>query len=89
MDKIEYAQNLRQTTHLEMKTAKNDAVCSPPLRQLFTSLLGAVAYLAHTRVGALVFFSALQRHNAKPQIIHVMRMRKLLSWLQSHPKRLT
>ena len=43
-----------------MKTAKNDAFCSPPLRQLYVSLLGAVAYLAHTREDALAFSSALQ-----------------------------
>ena len=82
LDQIEYAQNLRQISHPEMKTAKNDAFCSPPLRQLYTSLSGALAYLAHSRVDAMVFISAVQRHNAKPQITHVKRLNKLLAWLR-------
>jgi len=52
------------------------------------SLLGAVAYLAHTRVDALVFISALQRFNSKPTVVHVKRLNKLLRWLQAHPKKL-
>ena len=89
LDQIEYAQNLRPIAHPELKTAGNEALCSPPLHQLYMSLLGAVAYLAHTRVDALVFISALQRHNSKPQVIHVKRLNKLLAWLQAHPKKLT
>jgi hypothetical protein len=52
------------------------------------SLLGAVAYLAHTRADVVVFISALQRHTAKPQIQHIRKLNKLLSWVQKHPKRL-
>ncbi len=72
-----------------MKTAKNDAFCSPSLHQLYISLLGAVAYLAHARMDVLVFISTLQCHKAMPQITHVKRLNKLLAWSQSHPKRLT
>jgi hypothetical protein len=82
LDHIEYAQNLRYISHPEMKTAKNDSVCSPPLHQLYMSLLGAVAYLARIRVDALVFICDLQRHNARPQIIHVKRLNTLLVWLR-------
>ena len=89
LDQIEYTQNLRQIAHPELKTAKNDSFCTPPLHQLYMSLLGVLAYLAHTHVDALVFISALQRHNAKPQIIHINRFNKLLAWLQAHPKKLT
>ena len=53
------------------------------------SLVGAVAHLAHTRVDVLVFISALQRHNCKPQIVRVKRLNKLLRWIQAHPKKLT
>ncbi len=48
LDKAEYSQNLRQISHPETMTAKHDALCSPPLHQLYMSLMGAVAYLAHT-----------------------------------------
>ena len=88
LDQIEYAKNMCTISHPELKTAKNEALCSAPLHQLFMSLLGAVAYLAHTRVDALVFISALQRYNSKPQIVHVKRLNKLLVWLQAHPKKL-
>ncbi len=79
MDQIVYTQNTRPIVRPEFKTAKNEALCSPPLHQLFMSLLGAVAYLAHTRVDAPVFISALQRHNSKPQVVHVKRLNKLLA----------
>ena len=50
------------------------------------SLLGAVAYLSHTRIDILVFICALQRHTSKPKIIHVKRLNKLLTWVQRNPK---
>ena len=50
--------------------------------------MGATAYLAHTRVDALVCISALQRHNTTPLVIHVKRLNKLVRWLQRHPKKL-
>ena len=52
------------------------------------SLLGAVAYLSHTRLDAAVFICALQRHAAKPQIEHVRKLSKLLTWVHKHPKKL-
>ncbi len=35
LDQIEYTQNLRQIAHPELKTAKNDSFCTPPLHQLY------------------------------------------------------
>ncbi len=52
------------------------------------SLLGAVAYLALTRVDVLVFICALQRYAATPQIQHVKRLNKVVKWVQRHPKKL-
>ena len=52
------------------------------------SLLGVLAYLAHTRLDILVFISALQRHTHKPQVIHIKRLNRLLSWVQRNPKKL-
>ena len=53
------------------------------------SVLRAIAYLAHTRMDILVFVSALQRVNSKPQVQHVKKLNKLLMWVQRHPKKLT
>ena len=78
LDQVAFAQNLRKIAHPELSTAKAEDQCSLELHQLYMSLLGAVAYLAHTRVDALVFVSALQRHNSKPQIIRVKRLNKLV-----------
>ena len=89
LGQIAFAQNLRKIAHPELSTAKAEDPCSLELHQLFMSLLGAVAYLAHTRVDALVFISALQRHNSEPQIIHVKRLNKLVGWLQANPKKLS
>ena len=52
------------------------------------SLLGAVAYLAHTRIDVVVFICALQRHTSKPQVQHVKKLNKLLSWVQKNPRKL-
>ena len=52
------------------------------------SLLGAVAYLSHTRIDVVVFICAGQRYSSKPQIQHVKRLNKLLTWIQRNPKKL-
>ncbi len=73
LDQIEYSQNIRQISHPAMKTTKSDDFSSPPLHQFYMSLLGSVAYLAHTWVDALVFISALQRQAAVPSCRSLMR----------------
>jgi len=88
LDQIKYASNLKTIAHHQLQTGQpEDEACSE-LHQLFMSLLGAVAYLAHTRVDVVVFISALQRHASKPQVQHARKLNKLLSWIQKHPKRL-
>ena len=52
------------------------------------SLLGAVAYLAHTRLDVVVFICALQRHTSKPQVLHVRKLNKLLTWAKKYPRKL-
>ena len=52
------------------------------------SLLGAVAYLTHARVGIAVFFCALQRQESKPQIDHVRKLNKLVFRIQKSPRKL-
>ena len=88
LDQIEYAKNLKAIVHPELHGGNPETPCGTELHQLYQSLLGAVAYLAMTRVDAAVFISALQRHGHAPQLQHVKRLNKLLSWLQRHPKRL-
>ena len=62
--------------------------CDASLHQLYQSLLGAVAYLAHTRVDICVFIRNLQRHSHKSHIQHVLKLNKLLKWVQHHPNKL-
>ena len=62
LDQVAYATNLRGIAHSQLSSGKPEDKAVPELHQLFMSLLGAVAYLAHTRVDILVFVSALQRH---------------------------
>ena len=88
LDQVAYATNLRSIAHTQLSTGKPEDLASPELHQRFMSLLGAIAYLAHTRVDILVFVSALQRHNAKPEVQHVKKLNKLLAWIQKHPKKL-
>ena len=88
LDQIKYAMNLKTIVHPQLSSSAGEDEACPELHQLFMSLLGAVAYLAHTRVDVVVFVSALQRHTAKPQIQHIKKLNKLLTWVQKHPKNL-
>ena len=82
LDQIEYAGALRTIEHPQMKTGRNEESCTPELHQLYMSLLGAVAYLSHTRVDLTVFIVALQRRNHNPEVQHARKLNKLLRWLQ-------
>ena len=88
MDQITFASNLRCIAHPQLTGSKPEDLCCPALHQLYMSLLGAVAYLSHTRVDVVVFISAGQRFAQKPQIQHVRRLNKLLLWIQRNPKKL-
>jgi hypothetical protein len=79
---------LKAVAHPQLHTGKPEDLAVPELFALFMSLLGAVAYLAHTRIDVVVFVSALQRHTSKPQLAHIKRLNKLLSWVQRNPKKL-
>ena len=88
MDQIDYAKNMRCIAHPQLHGGKPEDLCCPDLHRLYQSLLGAVAYLSHTRVDIVVFVCAAQRYASKPQIQHVRRLNKLLGWIQRNPKRL-
>ena len=88
LDQIDYAANLRRIVHPQLQAAKPEDLCCPELHQLYMSLLGAVAYLSHTRIDIVVFICAGQRYAAKPQVQHVRRLKKLLTWIQRNPKKL-
>ena len=44
--------------------------------------------MSRARVDVAVFIGALQRHASKPQIEHVRKLNKLLTWVQKHHKKL-
>ena len=87
LDQHDYIKNMRPICHPQLKS-NPDEDATPELHQLYMSLLGAVAYASQTRVDALVFICALQRHNSKPKVEHCVRLNKVLKWLQRTPKRL-
>ena len=89
LDQIAFATALRTVEHPQLKTGIPEEKCVPELHQLYMSLLGAVAYLSHTRMDVIVFIVALQRRNHDPEIQHVRKLNKLLRWIQKVPKRLT
>ena len=88
LDQTEYAANLRFISLAQLTGAKAEDECCDELHQLYQSLLGAVAYLTHTRVDVIVFIVALQRYASKPRVEHVKRLNKLLRWIQKNPKKL-
>ena len=88
LDQIDYAGNLRRIVHPQLTSAKPEDLCCPELHQLYMSLLGAVAYLSHTRIDIDVFICAGQRFASKPQVQHARRLNKLFTWIQRNPKKL-
>ena len=82
-----YVQNLRRIAHPQLSSGKAEDPAVPELRKLHRSRLGAVAYLARTRVDVLVFVSAMQRHAPKKQVGHGRKISRLLLWIQRHPKK--
>ena len=88
LDQVTFAAALKPIVHRQLSTARPEDFAEPELHQLFQSLLGAVAYLVHTRVDVVVFICALQRVASKPQIQHVNRLNRLLRWIQRNPRKL-
>ena len=88
LDQNHYVSTLRSISHPQLTRAKMEDFAEPEVHELYRSLLGAVAYLSHTRLDVNVFICALQRHGHKPQIQHVKKLNKLLSWLRKNPKKL-
>ena len=58
LDQIAYVGNLRTISHPQLTDGKQEDLCTPDLHQLYMSLLGAVAYLSHTRMDVVVFICA-------------------------------
>ena len=85
LDQIVYVGNLRPIVHAQVQHSKPEDLCCPELHKFYMSLLGAVAYLAHTRLDVVVFICALQRHTSKPQVLHVRKLNKLLNWSKNTP----
>jgi len=88
LDQIHYVDTLRCITHPQLSTGAATDDSEESLHKLYMSLLGAVAYLAHTRLDIVVFVCALQRHSAKSKLEHVKRLNRLLRWIQRNPKKL-
>ena len=86
LDQDEYLKALKCVRHPELVKAPAESSLSPELHTLYMSSLGAVAYLAMTRVDAAVFIVALQKHTHAPQVIHQKRLNALILWLQRNPK---
>ncbi len=74
LDQTAYAINLRSIAHPQLHGARPEDECCPALHQLYMSLLGAVAYLSHTRLDVAVFLCAIQRYGHKPQTQHVKKL---------------
>ena len=88
LDQHEYAKALKPLVHADLRKGKEDAL-SDESHGLYLSLLGALAYLALTRLDIIVFIAALQRYNHKPQTIHARRLNSVVRWVQRNPVSLT
>ena len=86
LDQDEYLKALKCVRHPDLVKAPAESSLSSELHTLYMSSLGAVAYLAMTRLDAAVFIVALQKHTHAPLVIHQKRLNALILWLQRNPK---
>ena len=88
LDQIHFANTLKPIAHPQVSSGADEDEVGTELHALYRSLLGALAYLAHTRVDILVFICALQRNVAKPRVEHARKLNRVLRWVQRNPKKL-
>ena len=88
LDQIHFAATLQTISHPQVTNGQLADLADDTLHSLYRSLLGAVAYLAHTRVDIMVFVCALQRHVARPTVEHARKLNRVLRWIQKNPKKL-
>ena len=79
---------MKPIAHPQVSSGADGDEAGAELHALYRSLLGALAYLAHTRVDILVFICALQRNVAKPRVEHARKLNRVLRWVQRNPKKL-
>ena len=85
MDQLQFASSLKPIAHPQLLGGKPEDDCCEILHSLYMSLLGAVAYLAHTRMDDSVFVCSLQRHTHKPKIEHVKRLNNVFEICSTEP----
>ena len=68
------------TAHLDL--AKPDAPLCAVDHALFSSLLGALAWLNQTRLDSCIFVCALQRIASKPTTAHIVRINAVCRWVR-------
>ena len=62
LDQADYVTRLRHRVHSQLRSGQPEDLCCLELQALYMSLLGAIAYLSHTRIDIVVFICAFQRH---------------------------
>jgi len=89
IDQDEYITALKPINHHSMTGAKGEDDVTPPLKELFWSLLGALAFTLLTQHWIAVYVVSLQRRTQSPQYIHVRRLNALVRILQRSPAKIT
>ena len=85
IDQDDYIQALKTIHHHDMVGADGDTATTPVVKELFWSLLGAVAFALLTQHWVAVYVVSLQRKTQAPQYIHVRRLNALVRILQRTP----
>ena len=76
MDQEEYIAGIKLVIHdLVNKRGHSDEVCPTDLKEIYWSVLGAMAFATITRPDIAVFVAALQRVIYVPLVIHCKRLK--------------
>ena len=68
--------------------AKDDEAADDDMKQLYMSLVGALAWLVLTIPAICIYVAALQRHTQAPTLKHVKDANRLLEWIRKNLKQL-
>ena len=61
------------------------AACSPMQCEAYSSGVGAIAWMAQTRIDVLVHIQSLQRATKSPTIGHLIRLNIVIKWIKRKP----
>ena len=89
LDQFTYAAALRPYVGADLKELDDAAALTAWLASVYSTLLGATAWLLQTRPDIAVYVSSLQRAGRAPTALHLRRLNRVVRFVQRQPVAVT